>query len=506
MFHHELTRRSMLGGMAALTAGSLAGLGRPGRSRAGAEDGPRFLIVLCASGGASIIDSVLAIRESEAVAAGADPSTLNCFPDELVPQLDPAIPFRAVDTSGQDVGPIPISFSANQSSFVSEHHHEMMVATMTGTSVNHAVAQRRAITGNEAFHGRTLQESVALTYGESFPLPNVHLVSGTGFTERGGDSSLPPWAYGEQVADPALWPLALDGLLGTSHPVERADLQTARALRNDVLDPSSKFTQAFGASRRLRKWAELRGEPQAAVEQAGLIDKLMYVPDSGDYPLGEHGLQSSPDAALVRSAFPNYDWDPLHAQAALAFLLLKNRVSVTVTLGPAFDLVLDDGVSLGGGQLPEGSMANPPIGFDFSHQGHRNTQAFMWNRIYEVAHGLIDLLRNEEWDNGTSMWDRTMIYVATDFGRTKRRSASADFGTGHDLNNGVLLVSPLVAGNTVRGGVDYETGETYGFNPSTGTADPSRQMTEPEIHSGILGALGIDTGGALPSVPAMSSS
>ena len=157
----------------------------------------------------------------------------------------------------------------------------------------------------------------------------------------------------------------------------------------------------------------------------------------------------------MRTAFPNYDWDPLHAQAALAFLLIKNRVSVTVTLGNSFDLVLEDGASLGGGGLPEGSMANPPIGFDFSHQAHRSTRAFMWSRIYEIAGGLMTLLQGEEWRDGQSLWDRTMIYVATDFGRSKTRPSNAgDWGSGHDLNNGLVLLSPMVNGNTVLGGVD----------------------------------------------------
>ncbi len=260
-------------------------------------------------------------------------------------------------------------------------------APLTSTSVNHQVAQARAVTGNSAWHGRTLLEAVANQCGAAFPLPNVHLTTGTAFTERGADSTLPAWAHGEQVADPALWPLALDGSRGTSHPVDSDVLATAQALRNDVLDVDSQFNQAFAGADNVRTWTGLRGSSQSAIEQAELIDKLLFVPDAAPYNSGARGLSPSPDAELVRAAFPNYDWDPLHAQAALAFLLIKNRVSVTVTLGNSFDLVPEDGASLGGGSLPEGSMANPPIGFDFSHQAHRSTQAFMWSRLYEIAGG-----------------------------------------------------------------------------------------------------------------------
>ena len=67
----------------------------------------------------------------------------------------------------------------------------------------------------------------------------------------------------------------------------------------------------------------------------------------------------------------------------------------------------------------------------------------MWSRLLSVADRLIGLLQQEEYANGQSFWDRTLLYVATDFGRTKARPANApDFGSGHDLNNGSLIVSP----------------------------------------------------------------
>ncbi|MCR9163993.1 MAG: hypothetical protein ACE37F_02170 [Nannocystaceae bacterium] len=503
MVNSKISRRRALASLGAISAGGFAGLTGIRASRAGGAEDPRFLIVLCASGGASIIDGPLAISE---VDAGAAAPTLNCFPEVVFGNLDPSIPFRAIDASLGAVGPIPVPFTTGQQAFIESHHQDMLVATLTSTSVNHQVAQSRAVTGNSAWRGRTIQEAVANQYGAAFPLPNVHLATGTAFTQRGADSSLPAWAYGEQVASPALWPLALDGSRGTSHPVDSDVLATARALRNDVLDVESQFNQAFAGADGVRNWTGLRGSSQAAIEQAELIDKLLFVPDAAPYNLGARGLSPSPDAELVRAAFPNYDWDPLHAQAALAFLLIKNRVSVTVTLGNGFDLVLEDGTSLGGGGLPEGSMANPPIGFDFSHQGHRSTQAFMWSRIYEVAGGLITLLQGEEWRDGESLWDRTMIYVATDFGRSKGRPSNAgEWGTGHDLNNGIVLLSPMVSGNTVLGGVNATTGMTHGFDPGTGEVDEGREMTEEEIFGGMLGVMGIDTNGETDSMPAMEA-
>ena len=56
--------------------------------------------------------------------------------------------------------------------------------------------------------------------------------------------------------------------------------------------------------------------------------------------------------------------DPLEGQAALAFLLLKNRISTSVTLGPSFNVVLNGS-----------SLVQTPLAFDYSHNAHRQTQA-----------------------------------------------------------------------------------------------------------------------------------
>lgn len=511
-----LTRRGLLQGAGAAGALALtAGLSAPRSARGQDRPSPKLLIVLCASGGASIIDSALAIRASEA----GDADTLNCFPDAWVESFGD---LRAVNAEASSLGPIPMPVSSDQAAFVRKHQQDMMVATWTRTSVNHAVGEYRAVSGNDAWQGRTLQEAVANAYGQDMLLPNVHLLTGTGFTNRGNDRSLPAWAYGETVAHPGLWPLSLDGVKGISGAPSRRLVDVARRARDSRFDPATRFARVFGQSERLKRWQHLRGDPQRAIEAEDLISKLMIFPDGGDYPLSSYGLSPSPYGDQVRARFPEYDSDPLQAQAALAFLLLKYRLTASVTLGPSLNLAVAEGVDLagqygaggggtpgggggGGAALPEGSIKNPPIGFDFSHQGHRSVQALMWDRVYGVADGLIELLKGEEYANGESLWDHSMIYVASDFGRSKTRPAGAEeFGTGHHLNNGVVVLSPRANGGKVLGGVDTGTGLTYGFDPATGAPDTGRQMEEKEIYAGLLHTLGVDTSGSgLPDMAAM---
>lgn len=506
----KITRRKMLGRMGqAMAAGSLVGTGAFSLpALASAPDEPYFLIVLGGSGGASIIDSFMAIRRSET----ADPDNLNCFPDDKVTTIE-GTDFRAVDQRIGELGPIPMAVRSRQSAFVNKHKSDLMVSTLTGTSVNHTVAQKRAVNGNEAWRGRTLQEAVSNYYGHNFALPNVHLLPGVGFSQRGTDNSLPSYAYGETVANPILWPLSLDGSAGVPGAPRKSLVHKARALRNQQLDTNSRFSRVFGNSNRLKHWQHLRGSSQDAFESAELIKKLMFVPNSERYPLDLFGLQESPFGAMVREKFPDFADDPLQAQAAMAFLLIKYRLSCAVTLGPSFDVTVADGFEINYASLgetapdglPEGTIRNPPIAFDFSHQAHRSVQALMWDRLLWTADGLIDLLKNEEYANGQSLWDRTMIYIPTEFGRSRRRPTGAsEFGTGHDLNNGVAVLSPLVNGGRVLGGVDPNSGLTFGFDPSTGAPTPGAHMNEKHIYSGLLQALRVDTAGAnLYDMPSM---
>lgn len=498
------TRRNMLKILGAcMGAGAAYGSGLTRKRRAWAADSPEpyFLIVLPAFGGGAIIDSFLPVMESEAT----DAPTLDCFPDAQVKTISGS-PIRAVDAIissviGQPISPVEVPLSW----FAEKHSAQMMVTTVTGTSVNHNIAQHRSITGGGAWSGRTIQEMVALCYGQGYPLPNVNMAT-LGYLAPGDDRSLPDYCYAEPIAQPLLKPLSLSAHKGINGLPDAQLIEMARGVRNDMLDAESSFYQTFRTSERLQRWRQQRTADQSAIEAQNLIDKLIFVPDAPPaIPLSEYGLQASPDAAMLATVFPDIlsgSIDPFEQQAALAYLLLKNRVSVTVTLAPTLAPVL-------GGPI---GVRNPPLAFDGSHNDHRSAQALMWTRILTVADKLIDLLKATPYNESTgeSMWDRTMIHMPTDFGRDKRRPAGANrWGTAHNLNNGTLSIGSMVNGNTVLGGVfkndSIDTDcRTYGFDLQTGAPDPGRETTEFEHYAGLLQALGIDTSPAsLPDVPVM---
>ncbi len=449
---------------------------------------PKFLIVIAAAGGASIVDSFLAVSTNE---SGSNGAVLNTFPDAGATRVTPVsgTPFRAVAVDSPDLGSIKnLRVLTDQAPFINKHKAQTLVATCIGTSVNHVIAQKRSLTGNGAWNGRTLQECMALEYGAGFPLPNVNM-SMSGYIERGSDDGLPSYCYGETVSNPSLWPLGLDGVKGIKNAPDRSLVALARKVRDEQLDPQSVFARTFEGSDRLKRWYAQRGASQATLEGLDLITKLNILPNKPpELPLDEYGLGVSPDAVKVQTAFPKFFTDPFEGQAAAAFLLLKHRVSTAVTIGPNFNVTLTN------------KLDNPPLAFDFSHNGHRSAQAFMWARILSVADRLIDLLKAEPFDatSGESLWDRSLIFVATDFGRSRVRPANApEFGTGHDLNNGFAMFSPMLKGNTLLGGVDKSTVMTYGFDPESGLANAGRTLSnERDIFAGILHTLSVDTSGS----------
>ena len=477
----------MLGRLLGTTAAATAAAALPWRARAQQPADRKFLIVITCTGGASIIDAMLAVRESEC----ATPSTLNVYPDGMVQSIADS-PFRAIDQQLDDIGPLPYSGAANQSDFVRRHAAEMCVVTSLGTSVNHLVAEKRSLTGNDAWAGRTLQEVCAATYGEGLPLPNVNMGVG-GFIEPGIDASLPAWARAEPVTNALTWPFGLHGSRGIRGTPPQRLLDKARLARAR-LETGSAFDRTFTRSEVLSLYKQRR-ENAALVESQDLITRLNFAPESPQNPLRQFGLANSEDATLLQRTFPLAGTDPLEAQAALAYLLIKNGISVTVTIGPSLS------PNVGGQQI----LDSPPLAFDFSHSSHRAAQAIMWSRLLNVANRLIGLLQGVEYGDGKSYWDHSMMYFASDFGRTRNRAENArEFGSSHHLNNGSLLVSPLVRGNTVLGGVDPNTTLTYGFDPLTGAPEPGRHMAEAEVFSGIVQALGVSTAGThLPDVPAM---
>ena len=103
------SRRGVLAGLAAGMAAPGAALAAARRKGEGPE--PRFLIVLGGSGGCSIVDSFLAVRESES----RNGKILNAWPDSLV-QSPGGGPFRAIDFSSKTIGAIPAPFTATSPS------------------------------------------------------------------------------------------------------------------------------------------------------------------------------------------------------------------------------------------------------------------------------------------------------------------------------------------------------------------------------------------------------
>jgi uncharacterized protein (DUF1501 family) len=202
--------------------------------------------------------------------------------------------------------------------------------------------------------------------------------------------------------------------------------------------------------------------------------------DPAKNDLAKYGFEVSKDINLVREKFSNMGNDIYEARLALAFLACKNGLSNAATIAPSQNPLIADK-----------STPNAPIAFDWSHVDHRSAQNTMWSYILKGIDGLIELLKATDIDGDPAkgkMWDKSVIYIATEFGRDKVNNN----GSGHHLNNGTVMISPLFHGNKIYGGIDAATGLTHGFNPLTGEPDKNKLMRERDMYGVVCQALGID--------------
>ena len=486
----KATRRTLLQGMgSAALLGGLPTMLASRRARAQARADRKFLFVIAAAGGGSIIDSFMPILQTDS----PNGSTLVTYPATLLAQPNGSN-IRCVNS------PFPINLGGfnivgHLLPFLQRHGADVAVMTQESTSVNHIIAQKRSLTGAGINNGRTLLEVAAEAHGEGLLVPAVNMCE-SGYLEPGDDAGVRDDLRAVAVSDALLFPFATDGIKGLQNLPQRSLIERARGIRNRV-DDDSNFGITFRDAPFRKNFMNARKNLAPSMEAANLITKLTMVPNlPGVIPLDDFGLSSSPDGERVRERFPNLINDPFEAQGALAFLLARHGVSCAVALSPSFNPLLDGG-----------NLTNTPLAFDFSHTSHVLTQYAMWSRVLRVADGLISLLKEQDFDENDpgqgKMWDRSLVYIASDFGRDKTRPAdSLDFGSGHHLNNGNVLISPLLNGNRVYGGVDVNTALTFGFDRATGAPAPGTLMHEGDVYSAVCHALGIDFAGRI-DMPAM---
>lgn len=456
------TRRQLLQGLAAtslLGVGGAALSSRRGGLRAATPE-PTYCVVFSLFGGASAIDCFMPVSVTDPL-RGVD-SRGKVIAHAVT--TEPSSVFKVVDRT------IPRTFHRS-------HYQQMLAMGMSATSASHFVAQERVLNGKGVFHNRTLSEAMAAVHGGGFPLPNVHLGRG-GFVVGGRDATLDSTYLGERVTSATTFGLATHGykgvLRGTELPGGSIDdmaalVDRARVLRTD-LEGVSPFGRTFANSGVRRGLVQDRHGRSLALESADLQSQLFYHPDGlGAFPLEEYGLSNfwlsdEVNAETVIAEFPGalpagvdgVPGDATDAQAALAFLLLASGASCCVT-------------------ITESGADGYSAAFDFGHSSHEGSQKDYWDRALQRADALIRLLKKVDIGGGKSMWDRTFLVFATEFGRDKRDTrtgSTGDFGTGHHLNNGLLMVSPLVKGNQALGQVDPTNGWVCGFDATTGVATP----------------------------------
>src|SRR5690349_21340410 len=105
-------------------------------------DDKKYIFNICAFGGANLIDSFLAQATGPAAYNNIVQPNGSAF--KTVPPLQNSIQ-----------GAIPLGNGYDQAVFVQKHGADMMVMTCEVSSVNHIIAAKRAMTGDNINGGRT---------------------------------------------------------------------------------------------------------------------------------------------------------------------------------------------------------------------------------------------------------------------------------------------------------------------------------------------------------------
>lgn len=464
----QASRREFLSAAGALAAGGSVALPGARVFAQGNGSDRKYIFTICAAGGASIIDAFMAQASGPAA-----------YTTGLV---QPAgSPLRAVGPLQNSIqGAVPLGNGYSQATFLSKFGADTAVMTCEVSSVNHLIAAKRSITGDNVNAGRTIAEAVAASFGKGLVVPNMTLAGG-GYAAQGDDDTLPAVFRGQFIADPLMFAFAAHGFKGKTALLGPTEMRAARELRAQ-LETVSRFQQQFKGSKVLEAYQSNRERVVEALEKGDMATKLMLL-DPATNNLAQFGYQVSADINLVREKFPAMATDPFESRLALGFLAAKNGLSNAITIAPGASPL-----------ITAAGSPNAPLAFDWSHVDHRGAQNSMWSYILKGIDGLIDLLKATDVDGDPAkgkMWDRSMIYIATEFGRDKVGTGAS----GHHLNNGVVMISPMIQGNKVFGGIDAATALTFGFDPASGTPDPIRKMNERDVYSAIAHAMGISFAG-----------
>lgn len=429
----------------------------------------RYLFIVAAAGGASIVDSFLSSTEGPAA-----------YSSNVINKPDNS-PFSCVLPLNNSIGDggLKLGNGYSQKTFLDKYKNEMAVFTLEGTSVTHSVAAKRSLTGDNINKGKTLGEQIALSYGGQYVLPNINMASG-GYAVTGNDATLPDWAKAENISDPLMFAFSTHGFKGVKNTPSSETMELNRLLRSN-LEKNSTFYKKNQHSKMVKNYLHNREIVMRSLEKGDVMTQfLIDLKNKKEYQ--KYNLSLSPQMNAIVNAFPNLADDPMEAQTALAFLLVKNGLTNVVTISPSQNLVLFDG------KIAHTS----PTAFDWSHTDHKGAQNSMWSYTLQNIDRLIELLKNQNIDNDPnkgSIWEKSIIYVATEFGRDKSQPNSG--GSGHHLNNGSLLISPLIKGNSIYGSLDKKTSLTFGFDSKTGLPDKSVNMKEGDLYSLIAKAMNI---------------
>ena len=401
--------------------------------------GRRRCVLVGAPGGASFLDSFMAIRDT----GHSRYSRINAWHPSLMSLPVSRYPFTSVECWAVAGGHTTYNLSA-QTSLVTRFGREMVVATQQARSLEHVEAQQQVLRGSVT--GPSFMDEVGRT--SSTPFGHIHLLEKKG---------------GFQLASDDTSSAGLNLLLTPSEIAALKDDPEISALGRALYDPRLSMRH--------------RGE---ALARAGDLERIAkaFLLFWEEVPSGADPAEAA-FAELGNRLLPDWANHPLMQQALVASMMIRYDLASALTLSPV----------VWGVERPH---VGPEIrsAFDGSHRAHRATQAVLWSEISSVLLGLRVLLETCTTARG-SLAAETLLLVASEFGRSDvRPRGAAEWSSYHAADSAVLAIAPFLRGGRLLG--DHPRRQArMGWDPATGSALPGVVNTTTHVADSVLGALGM---------------
>ena len=351
-----------------------------------------------------------------------------------------------------------ISFGPAIGDLAAWHDELCVIRGVNMGTLSHSVGRRYFLTGKFprglAASGSSLGTVWAAHPAPLTPIPNLVMRSET------YNEDLDPRASGLQI---------------TSYQ----DLATVLQSLNPALEPKAELAQALAELQHDPSCLDrqLDGDGITSAYRAGWQKSKIFAEGS----LWQHFnfINNPPPGSPPLALYEAFGLNPAYPNTAGALSGPKGQAAVAAQ-------ALTNGIS-------QSVSIQLAVGIDHHYEDWASDHAPALRDGFNAVAALIAYLKNTEYANGESYWDRTTLLCYSDFARTPNVNARG--GRDHHLASACLVAGKGIKGNAVIGATNDVNYGARTIDLATGAPDDELgvPVRPPDVHATLLTAAGLPT-------------